>query len=57
MQFANSPLEKSCVVFALIEHYSTSKSLKFSAEKSHILSCDTVVANEPYVQVMEMPLF
>jgi hypothetical protein len=44
----NSPLESSCVVVALIENYSTSKPLKVSPEKSHILSCDTVVANERY---------
>jgi hypothetical protein len=42
----NSPLEGSCVVVALIENYSTSKSLKVSPEKSQILSCDAVVANE-----------
>jgi hypothetical protein len=41
-----SPLESSCVVVALIENYSTSKPLKVSPEKSQILSCDTVVANE-----------
>jgi len=44
----NSPLEKSCVIVALIENYSTSKTLKVSPEKSHILSCDTLVANERY---------
>ena len=44
----NSPLESSCVVVALIENYSTSKPLKISPEKSHILSCGTVVANERY---------
>jgi hypothetical protein len=44
----NSPLESSCVVVALIENYSTSKPLKASPEKSHILRCDTVVANERY---------
>jgi len=42
----NSPLESSCVVVALIENYSTSKGLKVSPEKSHILSCDTVAENE-----------
>jgi hypothetical protein len=42
----NSPLEGSCVVVALIENYSTSKPLNLSPEKSQILSCDTVVANE-----------
>jgi hypothetical protein len=42
----NSPLESSCVVFALIENYSTSKPLKVSLEKSHILSRDTAVANQ-----------
>ena len=31
------------------ENYSASKPLKTSPEKSHILSCDTVVANERYV--------
>ena len=49
MKFANSPLGSSCVVVALIENYSTSNPLKVSPEKSHILSCDTVVANERYV--------
>ena len=39
----------SCVIVALIENYSTSKPLKGSPEKSQILSCDTVVANEQYV--------
>jgi hypothetical protein len=42
----NSPLESSCVVFALTEIYSTSKPLKASPEKSQILSFDTLVANE-----------
>jgi len=42
----NSPLESSCVVVALIENYSTSNPLKASPEKSQILSCNTVVANE-----------
>jgi hypothetical protein len=41
----NLPLEGSRVVIALIENYSTSKPLKVSPEKSHILSFDTVVAN------------
>jgi len=41
----NLPLESRCVVVALIENYSTSKPLK-SSEKSQILSCDTLVANE-----------
>jgi hypothetical protein len=45
----NSPLDSSCVIVALIENYSTSKPLKVSPEKSHILSCDTVAANEQYV--------
>jgi len=40
------PLESSCVIVALIENYSTSKPLKVSLEKSQLLSCDTVVANE-----------
>jgi hypothetical protein len=44
----NSPLESSCVFFAFIENYTTLKSLKISPEKSQILSCDTVVANERY---------
>jgi hypothetical protein len=47
----NSPLESSCVVFALKENYITSKPLKFSPEKSHILSRDAVVANERYLDV------
>jgi predicted house-cleaning NTP pyrophosphatase (Maf/HAM1 superfamily) len=42
----NSPLESSCVVVALTKNYSTSKPLKVPPEKSQILSCDTVVANE-----------
>jgi len=42
----NSPLESSRVIVALIENYSTSKPLSVSPEKSQILSCDTVVANE-----------
>jgi hypothetical protein len=45
----NSPLESSCVVVAPKENYSTSKPLEVSPEKSHILSCDTVVANERYI--------
>ena len=44
----NSPLESSCVVVALIENYSTSKPFKFCPERSHILSCDTLIANERY---------
>jgi len=44
----NSPLESSCVVVALIENYSSSKSSNVSPEKSQILSCDTVVTNERY---------
>jgi len=48
----NSPLESICVVIALIENYSTSKPLKVSPEKSLILSCDTVVANERYVEFL-----
>jgi len=47
----NLPLESSCVVVAVLENYNTSKPLKFSLEKSQILSCDTVVANERYVQL------
>jgi hypothetical protein len=45
----NSPLECSCVVVALIENYSTSKPIKFSPEKSQILGCGTVIANEQYI--------
>jgi len=44
----NSPLESSCVIIALKENYKTSKPLNVSPEKSQILSCDTVVANERY---------
>jgi hypothetical protein len=44
----NSPLDSSCVVVALIEKCSTSKPLKGSPEKSQVLSCVTVVANERY---------
>ena len=47
----NLPLESSCVVLALIENYSTAKSLKVSPEKSQILSCDTLVANERYIYI------
>ena len=32
-----------------IENYSSSKYLKASPEKSQILSCDAVVANERYI--------
>ena len=45
----NLPLESSCVFIALIENSSTSKPLEVSPDKSQILSCDTVVANEQYV--------
>jgi hypothetical protein len=41
-----SPLESSYVVVALTENLSTLKPLKISPERSQILSCDTVVANE-----------
>jgi len=50
-QFANSPLDSSSVVVAITENYSTSKLLKVSREKSHILSYDTVVANEWYIDM------
>jgi len=55
----NSPLESSFVFVALTENYSISNPLKFSLEKSQILSCDTVVANERYVQAQNRipPLF
>ena len=51
-QFGNSPLESSCVVVVLIEKYvySTSKPLNVDPEKSLVLSCDTVVANERFDQ-------
>jgi hypothetical protein len=42
----NSPLESSIVVVALVKNYSTSKPLNVSPEKSQILSCHTIVANE-----------
>jgi hypothetical protein len=45
----NLPLESGCVIIAVVENYSTSKPLKVSPEKSQILSCDAVVANERYV--------
>jgi hypothetical protein len=48
-QFANSPLESSCVVVALRENYNTSKPLKVKTKKSQILSCDTVVVNEQHM--------
>jgi hypothetical protein len=44
----NLVLESSCVIAALIENYSTSKPLNVSPEKSQILRCHTVVANERY---------
>jgi len=43
-----APLESSCGVVTHTAHNSTSESLKISPEKSQILSCDTVVANERY---------
>ena len=49
VQFAKLATESSCVIVALTENYSTSKPLKSSPEKSQILSCDTVVANERYI--------
>jgi hypothetical protein len=49
----NSSLESSCVVVALIKNYSTLKPLNDSPEKSQILSCDTVVANERYVDRLQ----
>jgi len=48
----NWPLESSCVIVALIENYSTSKPLKASPEKSQILSCDTLIANEQFSLVL-----
>jgi hypothetical protein len=45
-QFAKLAAGSSCVFVALIENHGTSKALKFSLKKSHILSCDIVVANE-----------
>jgi hypothetical protein len=45
----NSPLESCFVVVALIENYCTSKPLKVSPEKSQILGCDTLVANERFM--------
>jgi hypothetical protein len=48
-QSAKPPLESSCVVVALIAPNSTSKPLNVSPEKSQILSCYTVVANERYI--------
>jgi hypothetical protein len=47
----NSLLESSCVFVALIKNYSTSKPLKGFPEKSQILSCDTLVANERICQL------
>jgi hypothetical protein len=49
----NSPLESSCIVVAFIENYSASKPLNVSPEKSQILSCDTFVANERYVELFD----
>jgi len=45
------------VSFHSKKNYSTSKPLKVSPEKSHILSCDTVVANERYVSLSNAFLF
>jgi hypothetical protein len=55
----NLPLESRCVVVAFTENYSNSNPLKFSPKKSQILSCDTVVANERFVQAQNRipPLF
>jgi hypothetical protein len=50
----NSLLESSCVVVAFRENYSSSNPLKVIPEKLHILSCDTVVANERYVVEVEV---
>jgi hypothetical protein len=36
-----------------MENYGTSEPLKASPEKSQILRCDTVVANEQYVDQSE----
>jgi len=44
----NSPLESSSVVMALIKDCRILKPLKFSPEKSQILICDNLVANERY---------
>jgi len=41
-------MKSSFVVVEFIENYSPSKPLKAS-EKSQILSCDTLVANEQYI--------
>jgi hypothetical protein len=48
----NLPLDSSCVILARIEKYGTSKPLNVSPEKSRILICDTVVANERYVDLL-----
>jgi hypothetical protein len=58
MQFAKLAAgEQLCRRCTHRKLYSTSKPLKFSPEKSHIFSCDTVVTNERCVQIMEVPLF
>jgi hypothetical protein len=50
----NWPLESGCVVVALKENYSTSKSLNDSPEISQILSCDTVVVVTLLSQISDM---
>jgi len=49
MQFVKLATGEQLCHRSLIEKYSTSKPLNVSPEKSLILSCDTVVANERYV--------
>jgi len=51
-QFTKFAAESSCIIAALIENYNISKPLNVSPEKSHILCCDTVVANERYATIM-----
>jgi hypothetical protein len=53
----NSTLGSSYVVVAPIENYNTTKPLNVSPEKSQILSCDTVVANERYVTCEDVDCF
>jgi hypothetical protein len=53
----NSTLESVCVVVALVENYGTSKPLKVSPEKSHVLSRDAVVAKERYEELRVNVLF
>jgi hypothetical protein len=47
-QFAKLAAGEQLCRRALVENYSTSKPLEVSPKKSHILSCDSVIANGRY---------